>query len=130
MPDRNGRYKMTIFRRNGRKPRRSGRTHAETLRRSTPGLHWVDRDMSEGSRAPREVRGRINTADRITLASGRTLSKSTLFWVLQVGGWLAFGAFVWALNIADIGTIPSTVEQISWVGCGFLITLAFRGIFL
>src|SRR5580698_3377137 len=76
------------------------------------------------------MRGRIDTADRITLASGRTLSKSTLFWVLQVGGWLAFGAFVWALNIADIGAIPSTVEQIAWVGCGFLITLAFRGIFL
>ncbi len=76
------------------------------------------------------MRGRIDTADRITLASGRTLSKSTLFWVLQVGGWLAFGAFVWALNIADIGAIPSTAEQIAWVGCGFLITLAFRGIFL
>ena len=96
-----------------------------------PGLHWADRDIADLSRTPHaSVRGRIDTADRITLASGRTVSKSTLFWVLQFGGWLAFGAFVWALNISDIGSIPSAVEQLAWVGCGFTLTLGLRGIFL
>jgi hypothetical protein len=49
--------------------------------------------------------------------------------VLQLGGWIAFGTFVWALNIADIGPIPSTLEQLLWVGCGFLLTLGFRWAF-
>ena len=52
----------------------------------------------------------INTDNRISLASGRALSKATLFWVLHLGGWIAFGTFVWALNIADIGPFPSAVE--------------------
>ena len=68
----------------------------------------------------------INIDNRISLASGRTLSKATFFWALQVGGWIAFGAFVWALNIADIGPIPSALEQLLWVGCGFTLTLGFR----
>ena len=72
----------------------------------------------------------INTDNRISLASGRTLSKATLFWVLQFGGWLVFGTFVWALNIADIGAIPSALEQLLWVGCGFTLTLGFRRAFL
>src|SRR5580704_6405705 len=38
----------------------------------------------------------INTDNRISLASGRTLSKATLFRVLHFGGWISFGTFVWA----------------------------------
>jgi len=71
----------------------------------------------------------INTDNRISLASGRTLSKATLFWVLQFGGWIAFGFFAWAVNIADIGPIPSALEQLIWVGCGFTLTLGFRRVF-
>jgi two-component system, LytTR family, sensor kinase len=72
----------------------------------------------------------INTDNRISLASGRSLSRATLFWVLHLGGWIAFGTFVWAINIADIGPFPSAVEQLIWVGCGFALTLGFRGVFL
>jgi two-component system LytT family sensor kinase len=71
----------------------------------------------------------ISTDNRISLASGRTLSKATLFWVLHLGGWIAFGTFVWALNIADIGPFPSALEQLLWVGCGFAFTLGFRVVF-
>jgi two-component system LytT family sensor kinase len=72
----------------------------------------------------------INGNNRISLASGRTLSKATFFWALQLGGWIFFGTFVWALNIADIGPLPSAVEQLLWVGCGFTLTLGFRRVFL
>jgi len=72
----------------------------------------------------------INTDNRISLASGRTLSKATLFWGLQLGGWGAFGIFVWALNTADVGPFPSAVEQLLWVGCGLTLTLGFRRVFL
>jgi hypothetical protein len=71
----------------------------------------------------------INTDNRISLASGRTLSKATLFSVLQLGGWASFGTFVWAVNIADIGPLPSALEQLLWVGCGCALTLGFRWIF-
>jgi hypothetical protein len=72
----------------------------------------------------------INTDNSITLASGRIVPKATLFWVLHLGGWTAFGTFVWAINIADIGPFASAVEQLIWVGCGFALTLGFRSIFL
>jgi Histidine kinase len=71
----------------------------------------------------------INTDNRISLASGRTVSKATLFWALQLGGWVAFGTFVWALNIADVGPIPAAVEQLIWVACGVALTLGFRKAF-
>jgi two-component system, LytTR family, sensor kinase len=79
---------------------------------------------------PRAERTFINADSSITLASGRTLPKATLFWALHLGGWLAFGTFVWAINIADIGPLPSAVEQLVWVGCGFALTLGFRSFFL
>lgn len=78
---------------------------------------------------PRADGTSINTDNRITLASGRTLSKATFFWVLHLGGWTAFGTFVWALNTAGIGPIPSAVEQLLWAGCGFTLTLGFRWVF-
>jgi Histidine kinase len=68
----------------------------------------------------------INTDSRLGLASGRTLSRATLFRVLQAGGWIALGTFVWALNIADVGPIASAVEQVLWIGCGITLTLGFR----
>ena len=49
--------------------------------------------------------------------------------MLQLGGWLAFGTFVWALNSAHIGPLPSAVEQLIWAGCGFTLTLGFRRVF-
>jgi two-component system, LytTR family, sensor kinase len=72
----------------------------------------------------------INTDNRISLASGRSLSRATLFWVLHLGGWSAFGIFAWALHIAEIGPFPSAVEYSLWVTCGIALTLGFRRVFL
>jgi hypothetical protein len=71
----------------------------------------------------------INSDNLISLASGRTLSKATLFRVLQLGGWLGFGTFVWALNIADTGPFPAALEYVIWVACGLTLTLIFRKAF-
>jgi len=71
----------------------------------------------------------INTDYRISLASGRTLSKAALFRVLHLGGWIGFGTFVWALNVADIGPVAAALEELLWVACGFTLTLGLRSVF-
>jgi two-component system LytT family sensor kinase len=71
----------------------------------------------------------INTDNSITLASGRTLSKAMLFRMLHCGGWLGFGAFVWALNISDIGAVPAALEEFVWVTGGSALTLGLRAVF-
>jgi len=70
----------------------------------------------------------ITTTKQISLASGRTLSKATLFWVLHFGGWFGFGLFVWALNVPGIGPLPAAQEELLWVACGFTLTLGLRQI--
>jgi signal transduction histidine kinase len=82
----------------------------------------------------RDTRGRalhsfINTDNLISLASGRTLSKATLFRVLQLGGWVGFATFGFAINISDIGPIPAAWEQLVWAGCGIALTLGLRSVF-
>jgi two-component system, LytTR family, sensor kinase len=71
----------------------------------------------------------ISMDNRISLASGRTLSKATLFWGLHLGGWVGFGTFVWALNVAGIGPFPAALEELIWVACGFTLTLGLRRVF-
>jgi two-component system LytT family sensor kinase len=108
------------------------RTNNPVEMRDTRGraLHSFFRDIADlRPGRPRADGTYINTDTHISLASGRTLSKATLFRVLQLGGWIAFGTFVWAVNIADIGPFPSAVEQLLWVGCGFTLTLGFRSAF-
>ena len=101
------------------------------MRGATGEVHFLPRDMAgSGAFNQRADATHINTDNSITLASGRTLSKATLFWVLHLGGWLAFGTFVWALNIADVGPLASAVEHSLWVGCGIALTLGFRRLFL
>jgi len=96
----------------------------------TRALHSFFRDITHFRPAsPHAGTTFINNDSRISLASGRTLSKATLFRVLDLGGWLALGTFVWALNIANIGPIPSAVEQLLWIGCGLALTLGFRWAF-
>jgi signal transduction histidine kinase len=71
----------------------------------------------------------INTDNPITLASGRTISKATLFKALHYGGWFGLGAFICAFNITDIGLFPSLLEEFVWVGVGAALTLGFRKIY-
>jgi two-component system, LytTR family, sensor kinase len=93
-------------------------------------LHFFFRDI-EGLRPcrPGGDATYIDTNNRISLASGRTLSKATLFRVLHLGGWLGFGTFVWALNCADIGPFPAALDEVIWVSGGLALTLALRGVF-
>jgi Histidine kinase len=105
----------------------------ERLRRSvTPGIvrYTPYCATSRISVMPHSNGTYINIDNRISLASGRTLSKATLFRVLHLGGWFALGTFSWALNIAHIGPVPSALEQLLWVGCGCTLTLGFRRAFL
>jgi signal transduction histidine kinase len=59
----------------------------------------------------------------VTLGSGRTISKSSLFTTLQVGGWAA--AFLVCAIAAEPqqGLWPSLFDTLVWACCGFLITL-------
>jgi signal transduction histidine kinase len=115
------------------------RTKSATKRTSDPvemrdsrghALHSFFRDMA----GLRPYRSRadttyIDTNNRISLASGRTLSKATLFRVLHLGGWLGFGTFVWALNSADIGPLPAALDEVVWLSGGIAVTLGLRGIY-
>jgi signal transduction histidine kinase len=71
----------------------------------------------------------INTDNSIILASGRTLSKTTLFRMLHCGAWVGFGAFVCALNVADLGLFPAILDESVWVAGGFTLTLGMRHVF-
>jgi signal transduction histidine kinase len=79
--------------------------------------------------SPRADGTYINTDNSITLASGRTLSKATLFRMLQGGAWFGFGAFICALNIGDIGLLPAVLDEGVWVAGGFALTLGLRRIY-
>jgi signal transduction histidine kinase len=137
-------FESAPFRLTPRTPRRNVDSEAPSVKRTksatkritgwfemrntqNPALDCLWRDIPRPARANGTS---ISTDNRISLASGRTLSKATLFWVLHLGGWTAFGTFVWALNIADVGILPSAAEQLLWVGCGFVLTLCFRRAFL
>jgi two-component system, LytTR family, sensor kinase len=94
------------------------------------GLHSLFRDMA----CLRPCRSRadttyIDTNNRISLASGRTLSKATLFRVLHLGGWIGFGIFVWALNSADIGPLPAALDEVIWVSGGVAVTLGLGAVY-
>ncbi len=90
-------------------------------------LHWLSRDIA-GLRPGRSRADTtdINTNNSIPLASGRTLSKATLFRLLHGGAWLGFGAFIWALNIRDIGIFPAFLDEFVWVLGGLTLTLGMR----
>jgi len=61
----------------------------------------------------------------ITLASGREVSKASLFKVLQVGGWTAaYTVCALAGGQKARGIWPMLFNPLIWAICGFLITLA------
>jgi two-component system, LytTR family, sensor kinase len=65
----------------------------------------------------------------ITLGSGREVSKSTLFNVLQVGGWTAI-LMVCALAAEQtLGFWPVLFDTLIWAVCGFLVTLGLRRLY-
>ena len=65
----------------------------------------------------------------ITLGSGREVSKSTLFIVLQVGGWTALTMVCGLAAMQTLRFWPALFDTLIWTFCGILVTLAFRRIF-
>jgi two-component system, LytTR family, sensor kinase len=68
-------------------------------------------------------------ASRFLLASGRELSKSSLFYLLHSVGWMAFGVVSIASDIPKKGLWPAILEDLSWVACGWALTLGFRPVY-
>ncbi len=60
------------------------------------------------------------------LASGRELSKSTLFYLLDGAGWVGFGAICLAADFHKVGLLPSAMENLLWISCGSGLTLCLR----
>jgi two-component system, LytTR family, sensor kinase len=65
----------------------------------------------------------------ITLGSGRVVSKTSLFYVLQVGGWTA--AYVVCALAAEqkFGLWPTLLNTLIWAICGFALTLGIHQVY-
>jgi two-component system, LytTR family, sensor kinase len=70
-----------------------------------------------------------NTARPVLLASGRALSKSTLFYLLHSAGWMAFGVVSIATDFTKKGLWAAIMEDLSWTACGWALTLGFRQVY-
>jgi two-component system, LytTR family, sensor kinase len=69
------------------------------------------------------------TAFPLLLASGRELSKSTLFYLLHSAGWIVIGVVSYASNFTKKGAWPDLLEELSWIACGWALTLGFRTVY-
>jgi two-component system LytT family sensor kinase len=65
----------------------------------------------------------------ITLASGREVSKATLFKVFQAGGWTAAYAVCSLAAKQSYGLWPSLFDTLIWAICGFLVTLGTHHVY-
>jgi signal transduction histidine kinase len=92
-------------------------------------LHCFTRDIADLRAACSDADGtNINTNSPISLPSGRTLSKATLFNVLHWGCWFGLGATFWPLNAAREGRVAAVLDVLLWAVSAALITLASRRI--
>ncbi len=69
------------------------------------------------------------TAKPVLLASGRELSKTTLFYLLHTAGWIAFGVVSIASDFTKKGLSAAILEDLSWTACGWALTLGFRPVY-
>jgi hypothetical protein len=65
----------------------------------------------------------------ITLASGREISKASLFYVLQVGGWAALYTVCSIAAESKYGLWPALLDTSIWALCGCLVTFAIRHVY-
>ena len=70
---------------------------------------------------------RIGT--HVLLASGRQLSKSSLFYLLHFSGWSTFGAVWFASDFTTKGPLPAALENLVWWICGGALTLVLRKVY-
>jgi two-component system LytT family sensor kinase len=69
------------------------------------------------------------TAKPFLLASGRELSKSTVFYLLHFAGWIVLGAMVCATDLATKGPLAAAVDNGAWMIGGCALTLGFRSVY-
>lgn len=69
------------------------------------------------------------SARALQLASGRELSKSAVFYLLHSAGWIVAAVILVASDFAKKGLWPAVMEDLSWITCGWLLTLGFRQIY-
>ena len=69
------------------------------------------------------------TSPSITLASGRKISKASLFNVLQTGGWVATYVVCSFAATQAFGLWPALLDTLIWVIVGFVITLGIRHVY-
>ena len=92
-------------------------------------LHSLLRDIADlRARRPRADGTYINNTNPISLASGRTVSKATLFNVLHWGGWFGLGATSCPLNAAREGVWPAIFDVLLWAITGGAVSLAIRAV--
>ena len=90
-------------------------------------LHSLGRDIADlRAGCPHADGTNINTDKPLSLGSGRTVSKATLFNVLHWGGWLALGVMFIPYNVAKEGRWPGTLDVTLWAVCMAFLTLGFR----
>lgn len=73
--------------------------------------------------------GQRTATKSLQLASGRELSTSALFWLLQNVGWVALGVLATATEIKIIGLWASILENTVWVTSGWALTLGIRTVY-
>jgi two-component system, LytTR family, sensor kinase len=65
----------------------------------------------------------------ITLASGRQISKASLFYVLQACGWAALFTVCSIAAESKYGLWPALLDTLNWTVAGCLVTFAIRPIY-
>ena len=60
------------------------------------------------------------------LASGRELSKSTVFCLLQFVGWVGLASFSFATDLAMKGASAAALDNLAWMVSGAALTVGFR----
>jgi two-component system, LytTR family, sensor kinase len=63
------------------------------------------------------------------LASGRELSKSSLFFLLHSAGWIIAAGFGCASDWSTKGAWAALMENLSWAGTGWVLSLGFRPVY-
>jgi two-component system, LytTR family, sensor kinase len=70
-----------------------------------------------------------NNPPPVTLASGREISKVSLFYVLQACGWTALFTVCSIAAESKYGLWPALLDTLNWSACGCLVTFAMRPVF-
>jgi two-component system LytT family sensor kinase len=65
----------------------------------------------------------------LVLGSGRHVSHETVFWLLQVGGWILFGLMMLGYQLAWQSPRDAVIDDAVMVVTGIGLTCAFRGLY-